>query len=76
MRTTLHYILELFRSTLEEPNLQEHDNFFAWGGTSLMAVEMTVAVNSQYSLAVDESLLLLNPSPAEYAQAIAVIIST
>lgn len=57
-----HRMLDLFRQVLQNPEVQEHENFFQAGGNSLLAASLMVAVEREFGLRLPVTSLLRSSS--------------
>jgi len=55
------YLLELWRSQLNRPNIGEQEDFFEAGGSSMQVIEMLMAVSSTYGREIDYAAFLREP---------------
>lgn len=51
-------MLDLFRQVLQNPEVQEHDNFFQAGGNSLLAASLMAAIEREFGLRLPVTSLL------------------
>jgi acyl carrier protein len=62
-------LLAIYAEVLESPELGLDDDFFALGGDSLEAVEITAAVQDAFDVDISVSLVLEHPTVRRFATA-------
>jgi amino acid adenylation domain-containing protein len=63
-------VLDLYREILAEPALAPTADFFAAGGTSLLAVRLAALVADRLGVQMPVAEVFLNPTPGEFASAL------
>jgi len=56
-----HYLLQLWSSQLERPQLGERDDFFDAGGSSMQVIEMLTTVSEELGREIDYAEFFKNP---------------
>lgn len=64
-------IVEAFRVALQKPSIGVEDDFFAVGGDSLLAVEVSYTISQALGEEIDPLILFVNPTAASCADALA-----
>ena len=62
VQASCHRMLDLFRQVLQNPEVQEHENFFQAGGNSLLAARLMVAIEREFGLRLPVTSLLRSSS--------------
>jgi hypothetical protein len=71
----LEVVLAAWREVLRDPSLDPDDDFFVNGGHSLLAVQLVSRVAGETGFEIPLPYLFLHPTPAEFTQAIATLVS-
>ncbi|AOW99700.1 hypothetical protein BJP34_09730 [Moorena producens PAL-8-15-08-1] len=65
-----HQLVEIFQQVLEVPVTSIHDNFFALGGNSLLAVQVVSRIQQTFNQEVSLHILFQSPTVGELGQTI------
>ncbi|MGW4213437.1 phosphopantetheine-binding protein [Lentzea sp. NPDC004789] len=63
-------IVEAFRDALQKPALSVEDDFFAVGGDSLLAVEVSYTISQSLGKEIDPLILFVYPTASSCADAL------
>lgn len=62
------YLLELWSSQLNRPDLNLGDDFFEAGGSSMQVIEMLMTVSNKYGKEIDYAEFFLNPCVSKLSE--------
>ncbi|MFI5980725.1 acyl carrier protein [Streptomyces sp. NPDC051555] len=63
-------VLDIYRDTLGEADLDEDSDFYEWGGDSLTAFRITARIEEAVGVEVPVALVFAYPSPADLASVV------
>ncbi|CAL9573845.1 hypothetical protein SUDANB120_04905 [Streptomyces sp. enrichment culture] len=63
-------VTAVYRETLGVPELDEHGDFYEWGGDSLAAFRITARLEEALGVEVPVALVFAYPTPADLADVV------